>query len=354
MKKVIVVILFFSVIFAFILILNKKDSTVKEITFSKPRNGMAIILTGAAARLPQEAALLEELEKRGLLKNLVFISGVSSGALNSVLLNGIKTGKITWDEYKNILFNLRNSDIFIREGRRFPVNTKPARQTYKKTVEDILEYHRIGDLPITTSISLTNVKRLSLKKTNYRMCSWKINKESDTTLGLIDIMMASSAFPIVFPPVRIANVKTIPDTEYVDGGVGADLVPYQALLEFEKFRGFGVEKVYIISRNCNSMAELSEELKGLGINDKGLFDKLGFSLDALLKKEILKRMEAYCIDAPELMPLTYVWMPELKSNFLLFNFENMKEQYELTSEWAKINDPKLIKEFLLHNKEKKK
>ena len=51
------------------------------------RSGTAIILTGAAARIPQEAALLEELYNRGLLKNVVFISGVSSGALNSVVLN---------------------------------------------------------------------------------------------------------------------------------------------------------------------------------------------------------------------------------------------------------------------------
>jgi len=283
---------------------------------------------------------------------LVFISGVSSGALNAVLLNGIKTGKITWDEYKNILFDLKNSDIFIQERRKFPVDTEPARLTFKKTAEDKLGYFKIGDLPIATSISFTHVKGINLKKTDYRMCSLMINHESDSKLGLVDIMMASSAFPILFPPVRIANVETVPDEEYIDGGVGEDRLPYRALLEFEKYRGAGVEKVYIIGKNWNSMPELSEELKGLGINDKGLFDKLGFSLDAMLKKEIIKKMEAYCDDAPELEPLTYVWIPELEVNFLLFNFETMKEQYDLTAEWAKTNKPILIKDFLKHEKEK--
>ena len=75
--------------------------------FPNPRNGVAVLMTGAGGRIPQEAALLEELDKRGLLKNLVFISGVSSGALNSVVLNGILSGKITWEEYKNILFELK-------------------------------------------------------------------------------------------------------------------------------------------------------------------------------------------------------------------------------------------------------
>jgi predicted acylesterase/phospholipase RssA len=60
------------------------------------RSGIAIIMTGAAARIPKEAALLQELYNRKLLRNVVFISGVSSGAINSVALNGILSGKITW------------------------------------------------------------------------------------------------------------------------------------------------------------------------------------------------------------------------------------------------------------------
>ena len=117
--------------------------------------------------------------------------------------------------------------------------------------------------------------------------------------------------------------------------MGEDHVPFHALLEFEKFRGAGVEKVYIISRQSDSLPEISEELKGLGINDKGLFDKLDISLDAILRKGVLKRLQAYAAEAPELVPLTYVWIPDLKTNFLLFNFNNLKEQYDITSQWAK-------------------
>jgi hypothetical protein len=159
--------------------------------------------------------------------------------------------------------------------------------------------------------------------------------------------MASSAFPLVFPKVRISNVKTIPDFEYIDGGIGEDHVPYHALLEFEKFRGAGVEKVYIISRECDSLPTISEELKGLGINDNGLFDGLGISLDAILERGILKRLEAYASEAPELIPLTYVWIPDFKADFLLFNFDNLKEQYILTSQWAKTHDPVPLSDFLL-------
>jgi hypothetical protein len=338
-----------------LLIICGKNANRVEEPVNPHRNGTAIIMTGAAARIPQEAALLEELYNRGLLKNVVFISGVSSGALNAVMLNGILSGKLTWSEYKEILFSLKNSDIFFQHGKKkLPVNTEPERLLLKKVVEEKLGYHQIGDLPFMTEISFTNLKDLDLKKKVYRMCSRKINEESDTTLSLVDIMMASSSFPIAFPPVRIKNVKTIPDADYIDGGVGDDHVPYHALLEFEKFRRAGVEKVYIISRKSDSIPEISEELRVLGIDDKGRFDRIGVSLDNILRKGMIKRLEAFAAEAPELIMLSYVYVPGFSKDFLMFNFENLREQFEISSYWAKSHDPVPLGDFLLYNKVRKK
>jgi predicted acylesterase/phospholipase RssA len=317
------------------------------------RNGVALIITGAAARIPQEAALLEELDKRGLLKNLVFISGVSSGSLNAVMLNGILSGKMTWDEYRNILFSITNNDVFIqKEKKKIPVDTSPLRELLTRIVEKKLGYSKIGDLPFTTEISVTHVKDLDLKKTVYRLCSRKINEETDTTLSLVDIMMASTAFPIAFPRVRIRNTTTIPDAEYIDGAAGDDYIPYHALPEFEQFRGTGVEKVYIISRKTDSIPEISEELKDLGINDKGVFDKLGISLDEIMLKEMEKKLEIYSAESPELAANTYIWMPEFKASFPLFNFDDLKRQFDMTSQWAKTHDPVPLSEFLLQHMKK--
>jgi predicted acylesterase/phospholipase RssA len=334
------------IIFPLLFFSGRKEINKDDHTYQK-RNGTAVIMTGAAARIPQEAALLEELYHRGLLKSVVFISGVSSGALNSVMLNGILSGKITFTEYKEILFKLKNSDIFIQDGKKLPVNTEPARKFFTGVVEEKLGYHTIGDLPFMTAISFTHLSELDLKKTVYRMCSREINEESDITLNLVDILMASSSFPIAFPPVRIRNVKTIPDVAYVDGGVGDDHIPFKALLDFEKYRGVGVEKVYFISRKSDSIPEISEELKVLGINDKGSFDKLGISLDHILQKGIIKRLEAFSIQAPELVPLSYVWIPDFHADFLMFSFSNMKEQYDLTTDWAKTHDPVPLADYLL-------
>ncbi len=354
MKKMKVI----SVLLIVMILLFIKYSVRREAKTNEPinptRSGTAILMTGAAARIPQEAALLEELYNRGLLKNIVFISGVSSGALNSVALNGILTGKMTFEEYKEILFKLKNSDIFIQDGKKLPVNTEPARKFITNIVEEKLGYHKIGDLPFMTEISFTHLSDLDMKKTVYRMCSRKINNETDTILSLVDILMASTSFPIAFPPVRIRNVKTIPDVEYIDGGVGDDHIPFQALLSFEKFRGTGVEKVYIISRKSDSIPEVSEELRILGINDRGVFDKLGISLDNILKNGLIKRLEAYSMEAPELVPLSYIWIPEFQADFLMFSFNNLKDQYDLTLQWAKTHDPIPLADYLLPYVLKKK
>jgi hypothetical protein len=354
MKKLVVItVILILVIIAFFLTCNDYREA-PAILPEETRNGTAIIMTGAAARIPQEAALLEELYNRGLMKNVVFISGVSSGALNAVMLNGILSGRLTWTEYKDILFNLKNSDVFVqKENKKLPVNTDPARNLFKKIAEDRLGYHQIGDLPVMTEISVTNLKDLDLEKRVYRLCSRKINDESDTTLNLVDIMMASTSFPIAFPPVRIRNVKTIPDVEYIDGGVGADHVPFHALLEFQKARGRGVERVYIVSRKSDSIPKISEELKGLGIDDKGRFDKLGISLDNILKKGMIKRLEAYAEEAPDMILISYLYVPDFEESFLMFNFDNLERQYKLTQEWARKHDPIPLGNFLLYNRLKK-
>jgi predicted acylesterase/phospholipase RssA len=343
-----------SILILIFFLINPGNDRIAEPPVVK-RSGTAIIMTGAAARIPQEAALLEQLYDRGLMKNIIFISGVSSGALNSVALNGILSGKLNWEEYKEILFSIKNSDIYIQDGKKLPVSTEPERELLTKIVEERLGYHAIGDLPFMTEISITNLKNLDLQKRIYRICSRKINEETDTTLSIVDLLMASSAIPIAFPEIRIRNVSTIPDVKYVDGGVGDDHVPYHALLEFEKKRGIGVERVYIISRKSDSIPAVSEELKVLGINDKKLFDDIGVSIDDIMKKGIIKRLKALTTEAPELVPLTYVWIPDFQKDYLMFNFDNLKEQYDMTTEWARYHNPVPLEDFLrpYYNEKKK-
>jgi predicted acylesterase/phospholipase RssA len=311
-----------------------------------PRSGVALIITGAAARIPQEAALIQALDERGLLKDLAFISGDSSGALNAVALNAIKSGRMSWKRYRELLGSLRDEDIFVQTGKKLPVDTSPLRALLSRIVEGEMGFAEIGELPIPTSISITKLEDLGLERTAYRLCSRRINPESDPSLPLVDILMASSAFPVVFPSARIRNATTIPNIEYVDGGAGEDYVPYAALLEFERARGRGVERVYVISRKSDTVPDISEELRGLGVNDHGLFDRLHISFDALASRRLARHLQAFAKSSPELAARTYVWKPDFAERFLLFDFSALERQYAATEAWAEGNAPITLESYL--------
>jgi hypothetical protein len=353
MRKVTIGFLLLAVFCIILFSIDIRSEPAKDEGFRIPEGaGTAVILTGAAARIPQQAALLEQLYNRGQLNDVVFISGVSAGALNAVILNAILSNKITWEDYRKILFSLENKDIFKyqEEGRKLPVNTESLRSLLTKIVEVKLNYHQIGDLPYMTEISFTS----RVRKNVYRMCSRKINNETDTTLGLVDIMMASSAIPFAFPAVRIENVKTIPDVEFIDGGVGSDYIPFKALLEFQKFRRQAVKKVYIIGRKQGIASDFDEELRLLGIDNKKKYDRLAPALDNMLRRHMLNKLEAFAKGAPDMIYKTYVWIPDFEQDFLMFNFSRMEEQYTITKSWAQVNDPVPLGDFLLYSKLKKK
>lgn len=313
-------------------------------SLQKP-NGTAIIITGAAAKIAQEAALLQNLYEKGMLKNVVFISGASSGALNAVMLNAILEGKLTWKDYKSILGQLSNEKVFKPDGNRLPVNTTPLRNTISSIVCDRLGYRILSDLPIPTSISVVNFKIAPFSDRTYRLCNLKINPESDPSLNLVDVLMASTSIPVIFPPSPIKNVRTIPNVPYYDGGIAADHVPYQALVEYEKFRGVPVEKVIIVSRKRDTLS-VAEELKQLGVERLGLVERFDISPDAITNRSFFNRLAAMQKEAPELASKTSVFVPDFEHAYCMFNFNKLQEQYETTYSWGKHHDPIPLSDYL--------
>ena len=345
MKQVIALLLLFSLSMFFLPShgQNKRRSKPLDIPGSK---GTAIIITGAAARIPQEAALLEELDHRGMLDDVEFIAGASSGALNTVMLNAILTEDYSWERYKRLLFNLRDSDIYIIDDKKLPVDTTPLKDFLTDLLNDTLGYCRVGDLPIPSAISITDFNLFRLERKNFRLSNYKINEESDPDLNLVEVLMASTSFPMAFPSTFINNAPTLPDHSFIDGGLARDHVPFAGLLSFINYRKENVNKIIVVSRKSNEIPQLSEEMQNLGVNDKGIFDKLGISLDAILFKAFINALKDFRDHEPDLVPKTYVYIPDFPENFLLLDFNTLQEQYEITSKWAKQNQPVLLEEYL--------
>lgn len=326
--------------------LAKKPEKKSVTSTTKPPQGTAVIITGAAAKIAQEAALLESLYQRGELKDVVFISGASSGALNAVMLNAIVDRKLTWHEYREIFADIRNENVFKADKKGLPVSNEPLRNLLEEVIVKRIGYRTLADLPVATAISVVNLRPTPLSEGTYRFCNRKINRESDSTLKLVDLLMASTAYPLVFPPTRISGVKTIPDIPYYDGGIGDDRVPFQALLDFEKYRGQPVERVFIISRKRDSNMSLSEELKPFGFDVKSKTAN-GFSPDVLTSIGFWRRLEHLNKKYPEVATKTWVFVPEYEYSFPMFDFNDLKQQYELTYQWAQKNSPVRLSEFLM-------
>ncbi len=345
-KVFIFVLIFFVLIFIGILAGISIAKPEREPLLYKEHKGTAVVITGAAARIVQESALLENLQKDGWLQNICFISGTSSGALNTVLLNAILENKISWDRYNSILFNLNNDSIFIRTGRSLPVNNDPFQNLLTRVINDSLGYIKIGDLPINSSISISAVDMLPPFSTTYRLSNLKINVESNPGFNLVETLLASTAIPILFPPVRFRESFGLPNSSFVDGGVAEDHIPYEAVLQFEKYRGFGVDTLIIVSRKSDSRRGMNDEIQNFGNNDSRIFDKLSSWIDNLASNGFIKSMKQLQQKYPELASRTYVYIPDFQENFALLDFTNMQKQYDVTAAWAELHKPVPLNQFL--------
>jgi len=308
--------------------------------------GTALVITGAAARIPQEAALLEQLYYMGELKDVVFISGVSSGALNAVLLNAILEGKYTWKRYRNLMFSLNNQSIFYSADHTFPVNTGPFKKLLTSVLHDTLGYYKMKDLPYPTSLSTVSLNIKSIADHTYRLCNRKINTESDPELDLVEVLMASTAFPLAFPPATFTKSPTLPSGKFIDGGTTADYIPYRAVLEYEKFSRHNINRMIIVSRKLDTEAGMRAELQDMGIVWTDLLDKLNITLEDLGQRSFVQGLDALIQEAPLLSEKTFIYLPAIRGEFPLFDFTCLKEQYNASRDWARTHKPISLKSFL--------
>jgi predicted acylesterase/phospholipase RssA len=339
LKTVAVVLIFLLLIYVGMLINTIiARPEIKSHTYQS-RRGTAVVITGAAARIAQEAALLEELHNTGWLQNVCFISGSSSGALNTVMLNAILTKGFSWSRYCSILFKLTNDDIFIRDGRALPVNNLPYRNLLTRVINDSLGYNKLGDLPLHSSVSISDISAMPPHAKTYRLSNIKINEESNPDFDLVEALMATSAIPIIFPAARFKESFGLPETSFVDGGLADDHLPYQAVVQYEKYRDCGVDTLIIVSRKSDTEPGIRNEFLDFGNHDSRISDKIVYRLENLAENSFIKSMKKLQENYPDLATRTFVYIPDFPENFPLLDFNNLKKQYDVAASWASTHKP---------------
>jgi predicted acylesterase/phospholipase RssA len=306
------------------------------------RGGTAFVFSGAASRIAQELVLMKSLVQGrafGLRAQVPLVpsvvAGSSSGALSAVALNailqaeGLVRGRrgsreFSWPQYEKLVAGLKNSSVYeeggilsrameiVREGAI--LDTRPLRRLLEKQVHSIMGYHTMGDLPVKTFISL--VERDS--GTVHRLCS-----TTDPDLPLVDVLMASTAIPVAFPCQEITLPGRKKPVACIDGGIGVDGIPVDALREEGCRRIFVVRPMkYDPRKKWNKTPPLARfRIVATAIQS------FLYLQEALLENALL-RAAAYARSA------AYSYVPELPYNVNPLDFESGREQLEATSRWA--------------------
>ena len=168
---------------------------------------LGLVLSGGGAKGAYQLGMLKVLKEKGLLNEITHISGASIGAINAVLYlqNDMELMEKVWNE-------LEQKKIFdIDEFNITEETIGFTRKTVTALVRKNINMKKISASPV---VSYASVSRLitrpdgsTVKEAHY----FRMNGETPDRIE--SIILASSAFPVLFEPVTIDGEK------YIDGGM---------------------------------------------------------------------------------------------------------------------------------------
>lgn len=313
----------------------------------------ALLLTGAAARISQEVALIDQLIDNYQLElspETTYLAGYSSGALNISAINACfrQESPLSWNDfYKNeILFKINTEEIIIKK-KNLPFDTSPLR----KKIEDftlLAGFNRFCDLPFSSSILVFSIRKLSV--------IWAEQPLTQHGHALLtDLLMASSAMPLLFPEQEICappGLKTgFPAGSYTDGGTTGTFVHFKDHLKKQTDSHGPFDKLFIVSPMREITPEDFDEFDALlPVNDNlkqnikelkvfqnflSMISMNGF--DSFIHQFYHWILELKRPVAQEIL----VCIPELEKNFPILDFDQQFIQYQAVNDWAIRNPHRL-------------
>jgi hypothetical protein len=311
----------------------------------------ALFLTGAAARISQEVAIIDKLiEKHDLDINEenTVLAGFSSGALNIGAINACfrKKNALSWenDFKKELLFKIKTSDVFHLE-RFIPVNTGPLRNT----INGFLEKAKIDSLENCSFTSF--ILAFSYRKLKTIWLSNFFNRHK--YIDMLDLLMATSAIPIIFPDQKIRShnekLRRFVPGSFGDGGIGGSFRKFDYYMNRYMRENGSFDNIYIISpmreissndfEDMNRMLSTKKKFK-IDLKEMRL---LRLFLDMISQNgfdSFIKRFYKWS-KKKDLANDIYICIPELTENFPFLNFDKQSEQYQAVADWADANPNQL-------------
>jgi len=240
--------------------------------YGKPHNYLAI--SGGGPHGAFGAGLLHGWSQSGTRPEFTMVTGISTGALTAPFaFLGTE-----YDEKLKIVYTTTSTKDVLKKKKLFSAifsdsiaDTTPLKKTIAKhitpdMIEEIASEHRKGRRLFIGTVSLDS----------GRSVIWNIGAIADsnhpTKIDFIrEIMRASAAIPIAFPPVVIpvqVNGQNY-DELHVDGGTGSQVFIYPAAIDWkqitERLKVQGRPNVYVLRNSTLDAKYEMLEMKMLPI-----------------------------------------------------------------------------------------
>lgn len=221
--------------------------------YNKPHHYLAI--SGGGANGAFGAGLFEGWTASGTRPEFAMVTGVSTGALTAPFAF---LGPDYDDELKQVYTTTHTSDIAKKRGfitaafsdsiaDTKPLRTLIARYITADVVEEIAREHQRGRRLFVGTVNLD-----ASRSVIWNIGAIALSDHPGKVELIHDILQASSAIPVAFPPVMVpveADGKRY-DEMHVDGGTGSQVFVYPAAIDWRevtsKLKVKGAPKVYVI------------------------------------------------------------------------------------------------------------
>ena len=221
--------------------------------YNKPHNYMAI--SGGGANGAFGAGLLAGWTDAGTRPEFTMVTGVSTGALTAPF---VFLGPDYDDVLKEIYTTTTTAKIAMK--RSFISAAFSDSMTDTGPLREMITHYITSDMVEAIAVEYRKGRRLFIGTANIdagRAVIWDIGaiagSDYPRKVELIhDVLQASSAIPVAFPPVMIpVEANGLPyDEMHVDGGTGAQVFVYPAAIDWkvitEKLKVQGKPRVFVL------------------------------------------------------------------------------------------------------------
>ncbi len=320
------------------------------------------MFTGAPARIAQEAALAEALMEGDVPGcppiSPVMVVGSSAGAINAVAVNAVlrhhpqaarghdedpaavsahlqrRKGDLSWHDYRQLLAGLDNEMIYTggaralvhvaaHVGNGFLLDSSPLRALLAETLQE-MGFDRLASLEIPTYLSVADAST-----GQSQFLSNASTDQSVRQLPLVDVLMASTAIPGLFPPQQLPGMEG----EFIDGSCGRTCLPASVP------RRHRISDLYVISPDHSKHREPTRLTRrsqppapGDGHGGPGQWlARAGAAYENL--SAVLFAYE--CEYLATMARRTFAFSPTLQSAYALMDFRDLGAQYAAALRWAR-------------------